>query len=217
MADFFMIEAKGDSEADAKLAALTEEQRRAEQQHMLQALLEERFKLKTHWETREGDIYDLMVAKGGPKLGAEGSMAPSAEELKTFGTHPLPPLNQKRDGQGFDFVAHGCSMEQLVRMLTAQFGRRVVDKTDLTGKYDFVLKYLGRWDRDRPTDDMDPTPPMDRALQEQLGLKVEGAKGSIQVLVIDHIEKPSSKLKAIEKLPARADEGLHPSNPRPSR
>lgn len=41
----------------------------------------------------------------------------------------------------------------------------------LTGQYDFVLKYKGRWDRDRPADDMDPTPPMDRALQEELGLK----------------------------------------------
>ena len=90
----FVIEAKGDSEADAKMAALTEEQQRAEQQHMLQALLEERFKLKTHWETKEGDVYNLVVAKGGPKLGAEGSMPPSADELKILwgpsGTGALP-------------------------------------------------------------------------------------------------------------------------------
>ena len=77
----FVIEAKGDSEADAKLAALTKEQQSAEQQHMLQVLLEERFKLKTHWETKEGDLYNLVVAKGGPKLRAEGSMPPSADEL----------------------------------------------------------------------------------------------------------------------------------------
>jgi uncharacterized protein (TIGR03435 family) len=67
----------------------------------------------------------------------------------------------------------------------------VFDKTGLTGKYDFVLKYKGRWDRDRPADDLDPTPPLDRALQDQLGLKVEPAKGPIKVLVIDHIEKPT--------------------------
>jgi uncharacterized protein (TIGR03435 family) len=188
---FFMIEAKGDSEADAKLAALTAEQQRAEQAHMVQALLEERFNLKTHWETRVGDVYNLVVAKGGPRLGAQGSMPPSAEELKMFGNRPLPPLDQKRDGQEFDYVAHGCPMGVLVRSLTLQFGRPVIDKTGLTGKYDFVLKYKGRWDRDRPADDMDPTPPMDRALQEELGLKVEGAKGPIRVLVIDHIEKPS--------------------------
>jgi uncharacterized protein (TIGR03435 family) len=186
----FVIEAKGDSEADAKMAALTQEQQSAEQQHMLQALLEERFKLKTHWETKEGDVYNLVVAKGRPKLSAEGSTPPSAGELKIFGDRPVPAFYQKNDGQGYDFIAHGCSMGQWVGMLTAQFGRPVIDKTGLTGKYDFVLKYKGRWDRDRDADDLDPTPPMDRALQEELGLKVEAAKGLVKVLVIDHVDKP---------------------------
>jgi uncharacterized protein (TIGR03435 family) len=71
------------------------------------------------------------------------------------------------------------------------FGRPVSDKTGLTGKYDFVLKYQGRTDQDRSADDMDPTPPLDRALTEQLGLKVETAKGPVKVLVIDHVEKPT--------------------------
>jgi uncharacterized protein (TIGR03435 family) len=53
-----------------------------------------------------------------------------------------------------------------------------------------VLKYKGRWDRDRNADDLDTTPPMDRALQEELGLKVEAAKGLVKVLVIDHVDKP---------------------------
>jgi uncharacterized protein (TIGR03435 family) len=186
----FVIEAKGDAEADAKLAALSGEQQWAEQQHMLQALLEDRFKLKTHWETKQGDIYNLVVAKGGPKLGAEGSMPPSADELKMFAGHP-PPLFQKNDGEGYNLIAHACTMSLWVRMLTAQFGRPVIDKTGLTGKYDFVLKYKGRWDRDRNADDLDPTPPMDRALQDELGLKVEPAKGAVKSLVIDHIDKPS--------------------------
>jgi uncharacterized protein (TIGR03435 family) len=187
----FVIEAKGDGEADAKLAALPGERQWAEQQHMLQALLEDRFKLKAHWETKEGDIYNLVVAKGGPKLATEGSMPRSADELKMFGNHPAPPFFQKNDGEGYDFIAYACSMDQWVRVLTAQFGRPVIDKTGLTGKYDFVLKYKGRWDRDRNADDLDPTPPMDRALQDELGLKVEPAKGPVKLLVIDHIEKPS--------------------------
>ena len=95
----FMVEAKGDSEADARIAALTQEQQLAEQRHMLQALLEERFKLKTHWETKEGDVYRLVVAKGGPRLGAEGSMPLSADELKSFGDRPLPALYQKNAGE----------------------------------------------------------------------------------------------------------------------
>jgi uncharacterized protein (TIGR03435 family) len=187
----FVIAAKGDSEENAKMAALTEEQQTAEQQHMMQALLEERFNLKTHWETKEADVYYLVVAKGGPKLSAQGATPPSADELKNFGDHPVPVLYQKNDGQGYDFIAHGCPMDKLVVILTSQFGRPVIDKTGLTGKYDFVLKYKGRWDKDRPADDMDPMPPMDRALTEQLGLKVEGVKGPMKVLVIDHIDKPS--------------------------
>ncbi|HEY5381284.1 MAG TPA: TIGR03435 family protein [Acidobacteriaceae bacterium] len=188
----FMVEAKGDSAANEKMATLTKVQQRAEQKHMLQALLEDRFKLKTDWETREGDVYNLVVAKGGPKMGAEGSMPPTADELKNFGAHPVPPLLQKSDGQGYDFIAHGCSMSWLAEMMTGQFGRPVIDKTGLTGKYDFVLKYKGRWDRDRQADDLDPLPPLDRALQEELGLKVETAKGPVKFLVIDHVEMPSA-------------------------
>lgn len=187
----FVIEAKGDSEADAKIATLTKDQQSAEQQHMLRALLEERFKLKTHWETKEGDVYNLIVAKGGPKLSAKGSMPPSADELKNFGDRPVSALYQKNDGEGYDFIAHGCSMDELEQQLAAQFGRPVIDKTGLTGNYDFVLKYKGRWDRDRDADDLDPMPPMDRALQEELGLKVEPTKGPVKVLVIDHVEKPT--------------------------
>jgi uncharacterized protein (TIGR03435 family) len=186
----FVIEAKSDPDADAKMAALTKEQQWAEQKHMFQALLAERFKLQTHWETKEGDVYNLVVARGGPKLGAEGSMPPSAEEQKNFGDSPVRPLYQKNDGRGYDFIAHGCSMEQWVGMLTAQFGRPVTNKTELTAKYDFVVKYKGTKESDRRADDMDPTPPLDRALQEELGLKVEPAKGPVKVLVIDHIEKP---------------------------
>lgn len=187
----FVIEAKGGDEENAKMATLSKEQQYAEQQHMMQVLLEERFNLKMHWETKEGDVYNLVVAKGGPKLSAQGVMPLSADELKNFGDQPVPAIYQQNDGQGYDFIAHGCSMDLWVEMLTMQFGRPVIDKTGLTGKYDFLLKYKGRWDRDRPADDMDPTLPMDRALTEELGLKVEAAKGPVRELVIDHIEKPS--------------------------
>jgi uncharacterized protein (TIGR03435 family) len=186
----FVIEAKGEGSADAKFATLTSEQQATERRHMIQVLLEQRFNLKTHWDTREGDIYNLVVARSGPKLRAEGSAPPSPEELKV-GERPAPPLYQKNDGQGYDFVAHGCSMSELVATLTGQFGRPVIDRTQLTGKYDFVLRYKGRWDRDRDASDLDPMPPLDRALQEELGLKLESSKGLIKVLVIDRITKPS--------------------------
>jgi uncharacterized protein (TIGR03435 family) len=187
----FTVEAKGNSDADAKLAALASKQQQAEQEHMLQVLLEERFKLKTHWETREGDVYNLVVAKGGPKLGANGSVPPSAEEKKNYGDYPAPPLTQTYDEHGSAYIAHGCPMDQLALALKLMFLRPVTNKTGLADKYDFVLKYKGRWDSDRPANDPDPTLPMDQALQQELGLKLEPAKGPLQVLVIDHIEKPS--------------------------
>ena len=187
----FVIEAKSNPDMDAKIASLNKQQEHAEQQHMLQALLEERFHLKTHWETKEGDIYNLVLAKGKPKLVAEGLLPPSRDEATRFGDRPIPSLYQKNDGNGYDFIAHGCSMADFVGMLTGQFGRPVVDKTGLIDKYDFVLKYKGRWDRDRPADDLDPMPPMDRALQEQLGLKVEAAKGPVKMLIIEHVDKPA--------------------------
>ena len=75
--------------------------------------------------------------------------------------------------------------------LSSQFGRPVVDKTGLTAKYDFLLAYQGATDRDRKPDDTDPTLPLDQATPQQLGLRLEPAKGPIQVLVIDHVEKPT--------------------------
>lgn len=187
----FVVNAKGDPADVAKLATLTAAQQQAEQEHMVRALLEDRFALKTHWETRESDVYHLVVAKGGPKLVKQGRMPPSPEELKNFDAHPIPSLYQRNDGHGYDFVAHGCSMENLVGALTGQFGRKVINLTGLTGTYDFVLKYKGRWDLDRPADDPDPLPPLDRGLTEELGLKIEKAKGPVTVLVIDHVEMPS--------------------------
>jgi len=187
----FTVEAKGNSDADAKMAALASKQQEAEHEHMLQVLLEERFKLNTHWETREGDIYNLVVAKGGPKLGAPGSVPLSAEEKKNYGDNPAPPLFPRFDEHGSAYIAHRCPMDQLALALKLLFLRPVINKTGLRDKYDFVLKYKGRWDTDRPADDPDPTLPMDQALQQELGLKLEPAKGPLQVLVIDHIEKPS--------------------------
>jgi uncharacterized protein (TIGR03435 family) len=188
----FNVQAKSDSAADQRLAQLTKDQEKMEQQHMLQTLLADRFKLKIHWETRQGPTYDLVVAKKGPKMQLVKGDPPSAEEQKVWGDRPIPPLYQRGDSRvGFDFVAHGCSMNDLAETLARQFSRPVVDKTGLKGKYDFTLHYHDARLSDRSADDQDPTPPLDMAIQDQLGLKLEPAKGPIQLLVIDHIEKPS--------------------------
>ena len=124
-------------------------------------------------------------------MGAAGSMPPSSDELRRFNEKAVLVIYQKNDGQGYDFIAHRCSMDQLADTLTGQFGKQVLNRTNLAGNYDFVLVYRGRTDHDRDPQDVDPMPPMDRALVEELGLKVEAVKGSVKVLVVDHLAKPS--------------------------
>jgi uncharacterized protein (TIGR03435 family) len=188
----FNVQAKSDNDIDQRLAQLTQDQENMEHQHMLQTLLADRFKLKIHWETRQGPTYDLVVAKKGPKMQLAKGESASAEEQKVWGDRPIPSLYQRGDSRvGFDFVAHGCSMSDLAETLAAQFSRPVVDRTGLKGKYDFTLQYQDARLSERGADDLNPTPTLDMAIQDQLGLKLEPAKGPIQFLVIDHIEKPS--------------------------
>ena len=188
----FNIEAKSDSEADQRLAKLSREQQWAEQRHMLKTLLEDRFKLKVHWETREGATYNLVVAKGGPRLADEKDTPPIAEEIKRLGDRPRPRLYQRGDSRsGFAYIAHGATLNDITEMLTTQFGHPVADKTGLTGKYDFTVRYDGARLSDRKADDLNPVPTLDVAIQDGLGLKLVPSKGPIQFLVVDHLEKPS--------------------------
>jgi uncharacterized protein (TIGR03435 family) len=188
----FNIEAKSDSTADERLATLSKEEQLLEQQHMMQTLLADRFKLKTHWETREGLAYNLVLGKRGLKMQEAKGGPPSGDELKVWGDRPVPVLYQQGDSRvGFDLIAHGCSMDDIVRMLAGLLGHPVVDKTGLAGKYDFKLRYHGILLSERPADDLDPVSTLDTAIQDQLGLKVEPSKGPVQMLVVDHIEMPS--------------------------
>lgn len=186
----FTIQAKGDEAADAKLASLTPEQQRIEQEHMMQVLLADRFNLKVHWDQGDGYSYALVVAKPG-RINESKGVPPSDAEIKRFAGHPVPALYQRNNGAGYDWVGHGATMNDLVPVLSALMGRPVADETGLSGKYDFVIQYRGATDRDRAPNDMEPTPPLDQALQDQLGLKLERRKGSVPMLVVDHIEKPS--------------------------
>lgn len=186
----FNVEAKADGETDAKLATLTNEQVRLEQEHMMQVLLAERFKLKAHWETRDSQTYDLVVAKAG-RLQSTGA-PPSAEELTRFGDRPIPTLYQQGDSRyGFHYIAHGATTDEIASMLAMQMGRPVSDKTGLSGKYDFDLKYYQTKTSDRKDDEANPWAPLETAIQDQLGLKLAASHGPVRFLVIDHIEKPS--------------------------
>jgi len=173
----FNIDAAADPSVDAQLKGLSSDAGRKQKEKMVQALLADRFKLATHTESRELPIYVLVVAKGGPKLGA----------LKSSGT----TVNHGRDHIE---VEGANSAALLAEELSKEVGRDVVDKTGMTGRYHLMLK----WTPDDATEPqllngapVDSSPSLFTALEEQLGLKLQPAKGPVQVLVIDYVEMPS--------------------------
>jgi uncharacterized protein (TIGR03435 family) len=139
---------------------------------MLQSLLEERFTLAVHRETRVESIYELVVAKAGSRL--KDSAGPDANGRQGFFGPP-----------GY-WVATNQPAASLVGPLSRQLGRAVRDKTGLTGRYDFTLRYVPELTQAAG----DPNAPsVFTALEEQLGLKLESARGPVEVLVIDNAEK----------------------------
>lgn len=148
---------------------------------MEQSLLAERFKLKAHFETRELPEFALVAAKGGPKL--------------TPADPSLPPNGSTRisKGQNQELKSTGSTVQDLVRMLQSESEtgeRPIIDKTGLTGSYDFTLK----WTRDQTPDASESQagdPSLFTALAEQLGLRLVRTKGLVEVVVIDSIERPS--------------------------
>jgi len=146
-------------------------------QEMVQKLLESRLNLKFHREKRDLSIYAITVAKGGPKL---LKSAESSDALPT----------QSGGGSGGERARKltNNSMADFALGMQSFLDRPVVDKTGLIGKYDFVLK----WTPDEADgNDLRAAPGIFTAVQEQLGLKLEPTRGSTEVLVIDHVERPT--------------------------
>ena len=186
----FNIEAKGDGETEERLAKLSKDEIELEQQHMMQALLAERFNLKAHWETRDAKTYELVVVKAG-RMKSTGK-PPTAEEVAAFGDHGVPSLYAKGfNGGGIEHIAHGASMAEISKMLAEQFRHPVTDKTGLTGKCDFDLKTYQVYAAERKEDETNPWPTLSGAILDQLGLKLVPTHGPIPILVVEHVEKPS--------------------------
>ena len=142
---------------------------------MMQNLLAERFQLKVHRETKEVPIYALVVGKNGPKLkeSAQGAAAGGFVQATDKGLH---------------MEAKKGTMEKLASQLSVTAGRPVMDKTGLTGTYEYTLDWSPA-NRIPSADSDDPS--MFTALQEQLGLRLESTKGPQETLVIDRAERPS--------------------------
>ena len=172
------------------------------QRRRLQTLLQERFKLAVHRETRELPIYELTVAKGGPKL-----HAPACTEMdfKNPGPAPGKTIMDYCGSSGFfkgRFEASSTNMVDLAKALANLLDRTVVDRTGISGTFHVQLTFASddgtvRTPAGYPDNPgnlpatAELSPNIFTALQEQLGLKLGSSKGPVEVLVIDHAEKPS--------------------------
>ena len=155
---------------------------------MMQTLLAARFKLAIHRETKEMPIYELVAGKNGPKLVA----APESGDQHK---------GQFRLGRG-QMNLSSASMPDLADSLSRIVGRNVYDRTGIAGTYEIKLEWTpdeGQFPEFKDHGDgkegsaaaPETGPSIFAALQEQLGLKLEAAKGPVEVVVIDHIEKAS--------------------------
>lgn len=187
------IEAKADKSVIAELNQLSEDQHMLANQRMLQTLLADRFKLILHPDTRDLEFHTLVVAENGPKLQQSKAGDPDPNEIKGPDGQAHRAARLFRMGKG-ELTAQNVRMAEFVRLLSQQLGGTVVDKTGLTGSYDFTLQWKpaesGQQSEDTPQSDSSE-PSIFTAIQEQLGLKLESQKGPVQTLVIDHVEKPS--------------------------
>ena len=198
----YEIDAKADSRASREQIFL-----------MLQSLLEDRFQLRIRRETREMPVYNLVPARGGLKLPAPkdgGCVDPTPEVPPEFtgGRMPVPgqipavaPCGTFRiflEPGGARMRGGKVPMAEFVRQLSMVLGRSVVDKTGLARLFDLKLEFMP----DQTTESLPPLPPdvagdarspsIIVALQEQLGLRLESAKGPVDVLVVEHVEQPSA-------------------------
>jgi len=167
---------------------------------MLRALLAERFQLATHWESRNIPVYMLVrrdATRLGPRLvssaGAAGTdclpagaVVPADTTLPRCGSYFL----QNTGGNQFAIHARGMTMANFARNLQNIAGRVVLDRTALGGPYSFDLDFEYR-PLSATSADEGLGAGVFTAVQEQLGLKLESTKGPVDVLVIDHIEKPT--------------------------
>ena len=164
---------------------------------MLRSLMEDRFQLKLRRETTTQPVYALVAAKGGPKI------RPAADQTSPDVNGPSPPgagpnRGAIRIGRG-SLIGNAVTLSFLARWLSQRLDRLVIDRTTLSGRFDFQLT----WTPDAgeivtgPGGQMLPPaevsgPSIFTAIQEQLGLKLESSKAPVEVLVIDRAERPSA-------------------------
>jgi uncharacterized protein (TIGR03435 family) len=186
----YTIQAHADEDADKRLATLPKAQRQAEQEHMFQALLVDRFRLKFHLEDRPVPGYRLVIAKRGSKLLPAGSLPLDARDARmTNGDGETFAIHQHRDDLGGIMLqGRRAVLTDIAQDVAFRMGAPVQDATGLEGRYDFDLRIPDRTPGATP---QDRQAQIIDAVQDQLGLHLEAARITQKVLVIDHVEPPS--------------------------
>ncbi len=183
------IDAKLGTSAQEQMSKLSLDQRKSADRRLLQGLLEDRFHLALHRESKELPVYELMVAEGGPKL-QEAKPGDNHSYFTNIASHS--GMGQVRIGEG-EFNAQAVELAAMAEMLSERMGHAVVDKTGLTGKYDFTLRWTPIPSQDplgiNSSAPPEPTGSLLTAIQEQLGLKLVPQTKPMEVLVIDHVEE----------------------------
>ena len=147
---------------------------------LLRSLLEERFALATHRESRDLPTYRLTLMRSDHRLGPK-LVKSDVDCALARGTVPDPCTARAATG---GILATAILFKNFVNMLQSSVDRTISDQTGLTGAYDVSLEWAAQ-----PDDTSKPS--LVTALQKQLGLKLESARGLVNVLVIDHVEKPT--------------------------
>ena len=156
-------------------------------QSMLQALLAERFNLKIHREKRQLAVYELAVAKSGPKLKKTAGEMIQLNDGSLVKKRTL--FFDRVNEHTIQLIVVDRSIQELADALSRMRDRPVLNRTELQGEFDFTIEYDRDPDEPGIAGSLGPT--MFAAFQEQLGLKFESTKGPVEAIVIDHAERPS--------------------------
>jgi uncharacterized protein (TIGR03435 family) len=196
--EIYDIEAKMDGATVEALQKLNRDDRDLALGRMLQALLADRLRLTIHHATKELPVYLLVVAKNGPKL--QEAIPDDTYANGSKGVDGAPTgagVQSIMDRASVKVTVQAMSMVGLAGFLAGRLHRPVLDKTGLAGNYDFKLQFapenfqLQSGPGTPPGPSETEVPFLREAIQQQLGLKLESGKGPVEVIVIDHIERPS--------------------------
>ncbi len=163
---------------EAKIADGVQNLNREQIFSLLRSLLEDRFQLKIHRETREEAVFNLVVGKNGSKL--KEAVDDAAPGFSGHGGQDVVEMTGTRH-----------SIEDLIHQLAGHVDRPIIDKTNLSGKFDFKLTFDPRPLVTADSSKQSSAPDIFTALQEQLDLKLESSKGNVEVLVIDSVSRPT--------------------------